>query len=47
MVPKRLVFPATLFCLNLGAAIGCFACGDWKRGIYWVASAICVACVAL
>ena len=44
---KRLWFTAALVMLNLCAAAGSFASGDWKRGIYWLASAICLVMVSL
>jgi hypothetical protein len=44
---RRLLFPAILFAANLGSAATCFAGGDWKRGLYWLASSVCIACVAL
>lgn len=43
---KRLIFPAVLFLCNLASAIVCFAGGDWKRGLYWMASSICIASVS-
>ena len=43
---KRLIFPAILFLCNLASAIVCFADGDWKRGLYWMASSICIASVS-
>ena len=42
---RSLIFPAILFFCNLGSAIVCFAAGDWKRGLYWIASSICIASV--
>ncbi|HEY4359704.1 MAG TPA: hypothetical protein VGN17_01985 [Bryobacteraceae bacterium] len=44
---KRYVFPVCLLLLNLGAAVLAFRGGDWKRGVYWLASAVCIATVAL
>jgi len=43
---KRLFFPAILFLCNLGSAIACFAAGDWRRGLYWMASSVCIASVS-
>lgn len=43
---KRLIFPAILFLCNIASAIVCFANGDWKRGLYWMASSICIASVS-
>lgn len=42
---KRLIFPALLFICNIGCAIVCFAGGDWRRGLYWAASSVCIASV--
>ena len=43
---KRLIFPVILFLCNVGSAIACFAVGDWKRGLYWAASSLCIASVS-
>lgn len=43
---KRLIFPALLFLGNIGSAIACFAGGDWRRGLYWTASSVCIATVS-
>lgn len=43
---KGLIFPAILFMCNVGSAIVCFAAGDWKRGLYWLASSVCIASVS-
>ncbi len=43
---RRLIFPAILFLCNIASAIVCFAGGDWKRGLYWTASSICIASVS-
>jgi hypothetical protein len=45
--PRHLIFPAILFLCNVGSAIACFAAGDWKRGLYWAASSLCVASVSV
>lgn len=37
---KAQIFPAVLILLDLGASVMCFGCGDWKRGIYWIAAAV-------
>jgi len=44
---KRLIFPAILVICNLGSAVACFASGDWKRGLYWMASSVCIASVSV
>lgn len=40
------VFPAVLLVLNVAAAVACFHAQDWRRGVYWLASAVCIAMVA-
>jgi len=44
---KKIIFPALLFLGNVGSALACFASGDWKRGLYWAASSICIASVSV
>jgi hypothetical protein len=44
---RRFVFPIILFLCNLGSALACFAGGDWRRGLYWAASSVCIASVSL
>jgi hypothetical protein len=39
-------FTAVLLGGNLGAAVASFLLHDWRRGVYWLASAICIAMVA-
>lgn len=41
-----LLFPALLLVLNIAAAVVCFRMRDWRRGVYWLASAVCIAMVA-
>ena len=43
---RRQMFPAALILLNLGAALMSFKAHDWRRFIYWIASAACLASVA-
>lgn len=40
------LFPAVLLLCNVGAAVLAFSHGDRQRGLYWLASAVCIACVA-
>ncbi len=47
MFDKRYLFPTVMVLLNLGAAAVCFASGDWRRGVYWVAGAVCVTMVSI
>ena len=44
---RRLVFPGLLILCNLASAAQSFASGDWKRGVYWLSSAVCLLMVAL
>jgi hypothetical protein len=44
---RRYIFPAIIILCNVGSAINCFAGGDWRRGLYWTASSICIASVSL
>ena len=43
---RRLIFPALLFLGNIAAAIVYFSTGDWKRGLYWTASSVCIAAIS-
>jgi hypothetical protein len=38
-------FPSVLLVCNAGAAICCAAAGDYRRSLYWAASALCVGAV--
>ncbi len=40
------LFPALLLLCNVGAAIMAFSHKEWQRGAYWLASAVCIGCVA-
>jgi len=42
---KIYIFPTVLIILNLCASGTYFICGDWKRGIYWIAAAVLTSCV--
>lgn len=42
---KQYVFPAALLICNLGAAGMRFREGNWRLGLYWVFSGLCVAMV--
>jgi hypothetical protein len=46
MMDKRHLFPAALLVFNLAAAAMSFISGDWKRGVYWLGSAVCIGTVA-
>jgi hypothetical protein len=41
-----LVFPTLLLLLNIASAVMCFRSRDWLRGVYWLASAVCIATIA-
>jgi hypothetical protein len=43
---SQLVFPALLILMNVGACVVAFKAGDWRRGVYWIASALCLVMVA-
>jgi len=38
----QLIFPALLILMNVGASVVAFRGGDWRRGVYWIASALCL-----
>lgn len=46
LLDKRYIFPAILLLCNIGSAIACFAAHDWRRGLYWAASSICIASIS-
>jgi len=46
MVSRRLIFPGILLVCNAASAIVSFAAGDWKRGLYWAASSVCIASIS-
>jgi len=39
---SQLIFPALLILMNVGASLVAFKAGDWRRGGYWIASALCL-----
>jgi hypothetical protein len=39
------LFPALLLACNAGAAICCAVAGDYRRSIYWAASAMCIGAI--
>ena len=47
MQARHLVFPAVLFVINVACAYTAFQSGDWKKGVYWLSSALCIAMVSL
>jgi hypothetical protein len=38
-------FPVALLVCNAGAAVCYAAAGDYKRSVYWAASALCIAAI--
>jgi hypothetical protein len=47
LMARRLVFPAVLCAINLASAITAFHAGDWRRGVYFISSALCVAMASI
>ena len=43
---SQLIFPALLILMNVGASLVAFKAGDWRRGVYWITSALCLVVVA-
>jgi len=43
---SQLIFPALLILMNVGASVMAFKAGDWRRGVYWITSALCLVMVA-
>ena len=43
---NQLIFPALLILMNVGASLVAFKAGDWRRGVYWITSALCLVVVA-
>ena len=43
---SQLIFPALLILMNVGASVMAFKAGDWRRGMYWITSALCLVVVA-
>ena len=43
---SQLVFPVLLILMNLGASVVAFKAGDWRRGVYWITSALCLTVIA-
>ena len=39
------LFPSLLLVCNVGAAICCAVSGDYRRSVYWAASALCVGAI--
>lgn len=44
---RRLVFPGILIICNVVSAAHRLTAGDWKRGVYFLSSALCLLMVAL
>ena len=43
---SQLIFPTLLILMNVGAAVVAFKAGDWRRGAYWITSALCLGLIA-
>ena len=43
---SQLIFPALMILMNVGASLVAFKTGDWRRGVYWIASALCLGIIA-
>ena len=43
---SQLIFPALMILMNVGASVMAFKAGDWRRGVYWITSALCLMMVA-
>jgi hypothetical protein len=43
---SQLIFPALLILMNVGASLVAFKAGDWRRGVYWITSALALGLVA-
>ena len=39
------LFPSVLLVCNAGAAICCAMAGDYRRSLYWAASALCIGAI--
>ena len=39
---SQLIFPVLMVLMNVGASVVAFKTGDWRRGVYWIASALCL-----
>jgi hypothetical protein len=39
------LFPAVLLLCNIGAAICSAVAGDYRRSVYWAASALCIGAI--
>ena len=43
---SQLNFPAVMILMNVWASVVAFKAGDWRRGAYWITSALCLGLVA-
>ena len=43
---SQVIFPVLLILMNVGASVVAFKAGDWRRGVYWIASALGLVMVA-
>jgi hypothetical protein len=42
----QFIFPALMILMNVGASLVAFKAGDWRRGVYWITSALALGLVA-
>jgi hypothetical protein len=43
---SQLIFPAVMILMNVCASVVAFKAGDWRRGAYWITSALCLGLIA-
>jgi len=43
---SQLIFPVLMVLMNVGASVVAFKTGDWRRGVYWISSALCLGLIA-
>ena len=44
---RRLAGPSLLIAINICSAVNCFKGKDWKHGVYYLSSALCLVMVAI
>jgi hypothetical protein len=47
VMARKLAFSAIRLGVNLACSVSAFLAGDWKRGVYWISSTICIAMVSI
>ena len=43
---SQLIVPAVMILMNVCASVVAFKAGDWRRGAYWITSALCLGLIA-